>query len=87
MNKQAYFKLMKQAFLGLFQSEPEAVTPQGQDSWDPNMIPFQKNSPYYFKGDKIDKTIQAELKKHYAKALAIAYKRATGKIFQILLNM
>lgn len=64
--------LSKRAFLGLFEAKPKSQQ-------HPQAIQFQESSPYYLDKSKIDKAIQKQLRSHYAKLLAIAYKRATGK--------
>lgn len=72
MNKQAYFKLM-----GL-EKIAKTMTISGQKSWDPAVKQLNQNNDFW-DVNKIDNIIEQELKKYYARQLARAYKRATGK--------
>ena len=56
----------------------QASDPQPASSWDPNMI-NQSGTEFSFDTTALNKQLDTSLRKHYAKLLATAYFKSTGK--------
>ena len=78
--KASWFNFFRKADDELGQVHDNGATPKSIDmkSWDPEMTD-QTGTEFQFDSSGIEKKIYGDLKKHYAKLLANAYFKSTGK--------
>lgn len=55
---------------------------QARESWDENYEDWSNGSEFAWDATRVEQAIKESLKKHYARLLARAYKKSTGKVLK-----